>query len=241
MHHTQQELHEAQDELAALMHLPLNAWAEQVHAMWPKADESSEANWVGFVLAVVGCRLATQAADPTAAVAATRQLTDARNHLKGTIYTDRAGDIWTVVMEVEEADDSAVLLVASEEIAAAARRLIEREPMYRPVLWPLTASVNDQIESARQRLAQAEREAEGVLVQLRIAVATSVRHVESPFLTLPEAALYSRLEPGTISNAIYRGQLKKQSGSRKVVIRRDELDRFLNAQPDKKRRPRRGK
>lgn len=241
MHPIQIELREAQDELAALWHFPLTAWVEQVHSAWPASDQSSESNWVRFVTACVACRLATQTDDPTAAVASARQVIDARIRLKGTIYADRAGDIWTVAMEVEGADDDAVLLAASEEIAAAARRLVEREPMYRPVLRPLLASVTDQIEFARQRLDQSEHDAEGVLVQLQIAVATSVRRVESPFLTLSEAAAYTRLEAGTLSNAIYRGQLKKQGGSRKVVIHRDELDRFLDAQPDKKRRPRRGK
>ncbi|MDB5308636.1 MAG: hypothetical protein JWO38_2838 [Gemmataceae bacterium] len=241
MHPMQAELHDAQAELSFLLQLFLPAWAEKVRLAWPASDRSHESGWVSYVLAVVACRLATHSGEPAAADAAARQLVDAHDGLRGTAYAERAGDIWAVAMEAEEADDAAVLIVAAEEVAAAARRLGEREPMYRVVLLPLMSSVNDQLQSAREQLERAEHEAEGVLVQLQIAVLTSVRRVESPFLTLVEAAHYTRLEPGTISNAIYRGELKKQSRPRKVVISRDELDRFMDSDPPKKRRLRRGK
>jgi hypothetical protein len=69
----------------------------------------------------------------------------------------------------------------------------------------------------------------------------AAREIESPFMTLPEAAAYTRLEPGTLNNAIYRGELAKQKRHRKIILRRDELDRFMASEPPKRKRPRRSK
>lgn len=59
--------------------------------------------------------------------------------------------------------------------------------------------------------------------------------VASPYLTITEAADYTRLAVGTLYNAVHRGRLRKQPGSRKVLFTRDELDRFVGVKPRSRR------
>ncbi len=51
---------------------------------------------------------------------------------------------------------------------------------------------------------------------------------KSPYLTLQEAADYSRRARGTISNAISAGDLAKKAGSYMVLISPAELERWMN-------------
>jgi excisionase family DNA binding protein len=67
------------------------------------------------------------------------------------------------------------------------------------------------------------------------AVVQRVPPVTSPYLTIEEAADYTRLKEGTLYNAVYRGRLKKQPGSRKVLFTRADLDRLLTTKSKARR------
>ncbi|MCE9560513.1 MAG: helix-turn-helix domain-containing protein [Planctomycetes bacterium] len=59
--------------------------------------------------------------------------------------------------------------------------------------------------------------------------------VASPYLTIEEAAAYTKLKTGTLHNAVYRGRLKKQPGSRKSLFTRADLDKLLATKPKSRR------
>jgi len=53
----------------------------------------------------------------------------------------------------------------------------------------------------------------------------------SPYLTIKEAAEMSRLAPSTIRLLIRKRQLRVYKVGRRVIIKMDELDRFLTGIP----------
>lgn len=52
-----------------------------------------------------------------------------------------------------------------------------------------------------------------------------------PFMTVREAAQLLHLHPSTVQRRIYAGELAAIAVGRALRIRRDELDRFIAAQP----------
>jgi excisionase family DNA binding protein len=52
-----------------------------------------------------------------------------------------------------------------------------------------------------------------------------------PLMTVREAAQLLHLHPSTVQRRIYNGELNAITIGRALRIRRDELDRFLAAQP----------
>jgi hypothetical protein len=64
---------------------------------------------------------------------------------------------------------------------------------------------------------------------------STAREVESPYLTLDEAATYTRRRPKTLSNHVSLGQLRAMPGSRPPLFLREDLDRWMK-DPRKGRR-----
>jgi len=54
------------------------------------------------------------------------------------------------------------------------------------------------------------------------------RQLNSPYLTVEEAASYLKTTSQAVYQLIYRGQLKKQPGTRRVLITKAEIDRYLS-------------
>jgi|GEM_PF-3763437 len=67
-------------------------------------------------------------------------------------------------------------------------------------------------------------------------VAPAIPLASRDYMNLHQAAEYTGLAEGTISNAISAGKIAKKAGSRKVIIERKELDRYLDGRPQKPKR-----
>ena len=59
--------------------------------------------------------------------------------------------------------------------------------------------------------------------------------VESPYLDIEAATVYTRLGKGTLYNAVYSGKLKKQPGTRKVLFTVADLDAYLTTKAKHRR------
>lgn len=59
--------------------------------------------------------------------------------------------------------------------------------------------------------------------------------VPEDYFDLAGAARYTKLARGTISNAISSGEIKKEPGSRKVIIKREVLDNYLATRKKKRK------
>jgi excisionase family DNA binding protein len=69
--------------------------------------------------------------------------------------------------------------------------------------------------------------------EIRAALGNGQRNkeTEKPYLTIKEAAEFSRLAPSNIRLLIRKRQLRAQKVGRRVLIKRSDLENFLEANP----------
>lgn len=67
-------------------------------------------------------------------------------------------------------------------------------------------------------------------------VAPDLPRIQSPYLTLSEAAAYCRRAPKTLSNHLSQGNLRTLPGTRPPLFRKEELDAWLTAPGNRRRK-----
>ena len=91
-------------------------------------------------------------------------------------------------------------------------------------------TLRSEVESLARAVAGLAGEVASLRRHLASGVGGSAEAVGSPYLTLAEAAAYSRRTPQTLKAAKCRGKLKAVRSGRPTLFTRDELDRWLHGE-----------